>query len=175
MNPNDLIPDPLRRNAFSPAEETLRLIASLPAPQGLADRVHVGLRSAPHNGRIVMWRGPLSPGGGWMYSSMLRGAAAAAIVCVVAGGGWRIYSHVHPADSAKVLDLAAPASPAKAFSNAGAKRVPETLQGPVISHPVAPPAELNVVDKTPAERKAGPLVKAMKKKPASRPAAVPVQ
>ena len=55
----------------SSAEETLRLIASLPAPAGLEDRVHAALRSAPHGaparglragvaswGRVLAWPKP---------------------------------------------------------------------------------------------------------------------
>lgn len=175
MNPNDLLPDPARRNAYSAAEDTLRLIASLPAPAGLADRVQAELRTAPRTGRVLLWLGSLTSAGGWMYSGMVRGAAAAAIVCLVAGGGWRIYSHVHPADSAKILP-ATVSSPGNSFSNAGARRVPETLQGPVLSHPVVASPEVNVVDKGPAKPKAGPPVAAVKKRKAtSRPTGAPVQ
>jgi len=60
------------------AEETLRLIARLPAPVGLEDRVHAGLRSAPRSARVLAWPAAFSPAGGW-----LRAAAAAAIVFVV--------------------------------------------------------------------------------------------
>ena len=74
------------------AEKTLRLVASLPAPEGLADRVQEELRTAPR-GRLLQWPTALLAGA-WMTSPALRGAAAAAIVCIVAGGGWRIYSHV---------------------------------------------------------------------------------
>ena len=80
------------RDLSPSGEDTLRLIASLPAPEGLADRVQDGLRHAPPTARVLDWRGPVRPSGGWMQSTMARGAAAAAIVCVVAGGGWRIYS-----------------------------------------------------------------------------------
>jgi hypothetical protein len=57
-------------------EDTLRLIASLPAPEGLADRVQSGLHHAPPTGRVLNWRGPLRPSGNWMQSTMARGAAA---------------------------------------------------------------------------------------------------
>ncbi len=36
-------------------EDTLRLIASLPAPAGLEDRVHKALRAAPRSGRVLAW------------------------------------------------------------------------------------------------------------------------
>jgi hypothetical protein len=173
---NDLLPDPVRPDAYTPAEQTLRLIASLPAPPGLADRVQAGLHVAPRAGRIVMWRGPAGPAGGWMRNGVVRGAAAAAIVCVVAGGGWRVYSHVQQDGAAKILVMPAPVSPAGSpFSNAGARRVPETLQGPVLSHPVPASPEVNIVDKKPVERKAGPPVAPMKKKAGSRHAGAPVR
>jgi hypothetical protein len=146
-------------------EETLRLIARLPAPEGLENRVKAGLRSSPATGRMVMWRDFVRPAGGWMYSSLVRGAAAAAIVCVVAGGGWRIYSHVQPAPAANAV---VPVSTGNGFSNANAVRVPETLDRPVLKHP-AP--EVNVVEKAPAEIKSVP---AIKKKKAMRPS-LPVE
>jgi hypothetical protein len=144
-----------RRDSSITGEDTLRLIAHLPAPDGLAGRVKAGLVSAPETGRILMWSGPPRPAGGWMYSTIARGAAAAAIVGIVAGGGWRIYSHVQPAPSANVIVTPAPSAPqGSGFSNAGAKRVPETLQGPVLKHPVTPMPEVNVVEKLPAHSKA---------------------
>jgi len=45
------------------AEETLRLIAKLPAPEGLEDRVKAGLRSAPRRGVVIAW--PFSSADGW--------------------------------------------------------------------------------------------------------------
>ena len=161
--PNNGLPsDAQRRDSYGPdgqrtGEDTLRLITSLPAPENLAGRVKAGLRGAPEAGHILMWRGPLWPAGGWMYGTAMRGAAAAAIVCVVAGGGWSIYSRVQPAPAAKVIVIAPPAAPAASgFSNSGARRVPDTLNGPVLAHPVvAVPEvnpEVNVVQKAPAQR-----------------------
>ena len=84
------------QNAFAndSVEATLRLIANLPAPKGLEDRINASLRTAqqsvPRKGRLLSWPGTkFRPGSDWM-----RSAAAAAIVLVVAGGGWGIYSHV---------------------------------------------------------------------------------
>ena len=111
------------------AEETLRLIARLPAPEGLEDRVHAGLRSAPRSARVLAWPAAFSPAGGW-----LRAAAAAAIVFVVAGGGWGIYSHVQPGEPAHGIAgprIAAPGG----FTEGGAVRRPQTLVGPVVTHP----------------------------------------
>ncbi|MGB6719610.1 MAG: hypothetical protein WBE72_02360, partial [Terracidiphilus sp.] len=68
MNPNSQNPFPgsAVHAANSNGEETLRLIANLPAPEGLEDRVHEVLRSAPRRGRVLPWPARLSPGGGWM-------------------------------------------------------------------------------------------------------------
>ncbi len=174
MNPfaNKPVPDPLLREARGPGEDTLRLIASLPAPQGLSDRVQAELRAAPRVGRLLTDRGPLRPPFGWMYSGFLRGAAAAAIVGVVAGGGWRIYSRVQPAPSPRVEIVPAPVSPAgNGFSNAGARRVPQTLDGPLLSHPIVTRPEINVVQKVPAQ----PTPRTTRKKRMTHSAAVPLQ
>jgi len=119
------------------AEETLRLIARLPAPEGLVDRVKSSLRLAPRRSGVLAWPYTLMPGS-WIHSPVVRGAAAAAIVCLVAGGGWRIYSHVQPAPTAKVIVMPARVGNAGGFSNAGAMRTPDTLNGPVLTHGVIP-------------------------------------
>ncbi len=117
------------------AEETLRLIARLPAPQGLEDRVHAALLSRPRRGRILSW--PSVPR---LESNWMRSAAAAAIVFVVAGGGWGIYSHVQP-PQAKVIVMPMHVATQGGFSSAGAMRTPNTLNGPVLVHPVPAPAK----------------------------------
>jgi hypothetical protein len=153
-------------------EDTLRLIASLPAPEGLADRVQNGLRHAPPTARVLDWRNPLRPSGGWMQSTMARGAAAAAIVCVVAGGGWRIYSRVQPVPAAKVVAIPPRVTPGRnGFSQAGAKRVPQTLDGPVLTHTAAGNTEQKVVDKTPSPSRPAPGRPTAAKKSAARPSA----
>ena len=93
------------------AEATLRLIARLPAPQGLEDRVNAGLKSAPRTGRILQWPAALRPTGSWM-----RVAAAAAIVFVVTSGGWGIYMRGQPSQPARIIVMPAQAedSPARA-------------------------------------------------------------
>ncbi|HET6206820.1 MAG TPA: hypothetical protein VFD98_08425 [Terracidiphilus sp.] len=153
-------------------EDTLRLIASLPAPEGLADRVQAGLRNPPRAGRVLRWQTPLHPGDGWMRGGMVRSAAAAAIVCVVAGGGWTVYSRVLPASTAKITEMR-PGVGANGggFAPAGAKRVPETLQGPVLSHPVASPPDQPAVEIRPAESPQAAGQK--KKKTAPKVATVP--
>jgi hypothetical protein len=80
----------------------------------------------------------------------MRGAAAAAIVFVVAGGGWGIYTRVEPAQPARVLVMPR-AGAAGGFSGAGAMRTPETLHGPVVAQPVTEkPIEVKAAKKTPA-------------------------
>jgi hypothetical protein len=122
------IPDRVRN-----AEETLRMIARMPAPQGLVDRVQAGLRSAPRRSAFLNWSGFGS--NGWMYSPLLRGCAAAAIVLLVAGGGWSIYSRVQPSASAKITVVPARVGNSGGFSNAGAMRTPDTLNGPILANP----------------------------------------
>jgi hypothetical protein len=108
-----------------------------------------------------------------MYGGVARGAAAAAIVCLVAGGGWRIYSHVQPASGAGVIAMPAGGTPSGGgFSIGGAKRRPDTVVGPVLTHPVAPVPEANVVEKTPAQP--NHVQKPKAKKSPRRPLAAPV-
>jgi hypothetical protein len=118
------------------AEETLRLIAHLPVPQGLEDRVHAALLSSPRRGRVLSW--PAMPR---LESNWMRSAAAAAIVFVVAGGGWGIYSHVQQ-PQAKVIVMPMHVAPQGGFSSAGAMRTPNTLNGPVLAHHVPAPLKL---------------------------------
>lgn len=127
-----------RKNEFSSgpisaAEESLRLIAKLPAPEGLVDRVQQSLRRAPRRARVFEWPST------YRYAVAMRGAAAAAIVLMVAGGGWSIYSHVQPLPAGPVV--VAPARiGGNGFSSAGAMRKPDSPSGPVLTHAVTPPA-----------------------------------
>lgn len=129
---NNLAPD-----AAASAEATLRLIASLPAPEGLEDRLKSGLRSTPH--RAQLFAVPGAPFR-FMHSPAVRGAAAAAIVCVVAGGGWQVYSHVQTTPSSRVTAVPARAGAPGGFSTAGAMRIPNTVNGPTLTHTMAPPS-----------------------------------
>jgi hypothetical protein len=112
-------------------EETLRLIAGLPAPAGLEERVHESLRHAPRMGRVVAWpagvRSKFSPENNWM-----RAAAAAAIVFVVVGGGWGVYTRVQQNQTGRVVVMPLRAPSSGSFSGAGAIRTPVTLPGPKI-------------------------------------------
>jgi hypothetical protein len=139
--------------ASQSAEATLRLIAGLPAPQGLEDRVLSGLKSAPRSARVLHWPSILQPTGSWM-----RGAAAAAIVFVVAGGGWGIYTRVQPTQPARVLVMPPRVGPSGSFSGAGAMRTPQTINGPVLAQP-APiqPAQAKPSIKAPARAVNTPL------------------
>jgi hypothetical protein len=126
-------------SAFGPAEETLRLVASLPAPDGLEDRVNAALSAAERRGRVLAWPRAIRPESGWM-----RTAAAAAIVFVVAGGGWGVYMRVEQQNQpAKVIVMPARIPGAGGFSGAGAMRTPLTLPGPAAPQPakVSPPAK----------------------------------
>lgn len=115
------------------AERTLRLIASLPAPDGIEDRVKSGLRGTPIQTGVIGW--PLSPNrAGWAQISYLRAAAAAAIVLMVAGGGWGVYAHFGqaPSPDANVVPQRIDGG---GFSSAQARRTPKTVEGPTIVVP----------------------------------------
>ncbi len=146
MNPNAHNPSTGGAEPGS-AEETLRLIASLPAPEGLELRVRMGLSTHTRPGRVLAWPMPIQPGGNWM-----RAAAAAAIVFVVAGGGWGVYSRVQPGPSAKMVVLPPRAQVPGGFSSAGAIRTPRTLSGPVLKQPAGVSApQANLFSKKPAQ------------------------
>ncbi len=118
------------------AEETLRLISSLPAPVGLENRVKFAVRTARRRGGVLEWPVEFRSGGGWTHSTMARCAAAAAIVAVVAGGGWGLYSRVQPAPAPAAV-LLPHVTASGGFSNAGAMRTPQTLNGTVLNHMAA--------------------------------------
>lgn len=115
------------------ADETLRLLAELPEPDGLTDRVHQRLAHAQVTPeRRGFWSL-------WLPAQRFQFAAAAVLVLAVAGSMWSLHRSHPPAAGAQ--NTPAPAaqggSPANAggFRNAGAERVPPTL------HPIkVPPA-----------------------------------
>ncbi len=154
----------------SSAEETLRLIASLPAPAGLEDRVHAALRSTPRSGRVLAWPKPLNPQSDWM-----RTAAAAAIVFVVAGGGWGVYTHVQKGQQGqpiKVIAMPHGLQPG-GFSGAGAMRTPQTLPGPTVILPVKQEPAPPMGEKKPAARPAPAKAGSAQTAPAAIPTAQP--
>ncbi|MDR3741456.1 MAG: hypothetical protein P4L40_20760 [Terracidiphilus sp.] len=112
------------QTSLSQAEETLRLLAALPAPEGLEARVHAVLKSAPEKGKLLAW-----PSAGGPLRNWMRGAAAAAIVGVIAGGCWGVYSRVQPAETPRVVEMPR-VTGSGSFSNAGAMRTPQTLNAP---------------------------------------------
>lgn len=164
-NPHDHLHDlKASESVLSPAEETLRLIASLPAPDGLEKRVNAALAAAPRRGRVLAWPSTLGltfrPESSWM-----RTAAAAAIVFIVAGGGWGVYSRVQSSrhalthfaqnQPAKVIVMPPRMPVAGGFSGAGAMRTPVTLPGPAAQqHAKANPARPKSAKKSAARTKA---------------------
>ena len=134
-------------------ESTLRLLASLPSPEGLAERVQAGLRAAPAAGgaRILAWPAALRLESGWLQSSLARSAAAAVIAAVVAGGGWGVYSRVQLNQAQRGIALPRVVMPS-GFSSAGAMRTPQTLNGPVVARPgTIGPQVANVAGKPAAQ------------------------
>ncbi len=118
------------------AEEVLRRVASLPAPEGLEERVKALLAVEPRTGRVLQWPQATDPGVRRTDSGWRRGIAAAALVAVVTGGSWSVYLRTQaahpPAATVKPPRLAGPGN----FSSAGAVRTPQTLVAPTV-HPKA--------------------------------------
>ena len=127
------------------AERSLRLLASLPAPTGLEDRLKSGLRNASQHASPIPWPRSSSGAARWAQSSYMRGAAAAAIVLIVVGGGWGVYSRFQPAPVPAAQVAPQPMSGSSGgFSTAGARRTPKTVEVPVIAAPA--PTKSGVID-----------------------------
>ena len=126
MNPDKAVSS--KSDHCADADATLRLIAGLPVPEGLEDRVHEALRKAPRTdrrtGRVLEWPVRLTSDSQWM-----RSAAAAAIAFVVVGGGWGVYSRVQ---MARVIPMPPHVASPGGFSSGGAMRTPQTVHGPEI-------------------------------------------
>ena len=105
-------------------DATLHLIAHVPVPGGLEERVHAALKSTPSQARILAW-----PASG-LVVGWARAAAAAGIVAVVAGGGWGVYHHAQMHSAAKVAQPQVTAPQKGGFATAGAVRTPDTVKGP---------------------------------------------
>jgi hypothetical protein len=136
-------------------DATLRLVATLPAPEGLEDRIHAKLRSAPRTGRVLQWPMGMRSTGAWMRSAAMRSAAAAAIVFVVAGGGWGIYTRVQPS---RVIVMPTRGASPGGFSGANAMRTPQPFNPPKVSQPAQPQIKARVVPMP--QRKSQPAPKA---------------
>jgi hypothetical protein len=133
----------IRNSGSGAADETLRLIARLSAPEGLEERVQAGLRAATSTtsarARILRWPVALRVDNAWMQK-LARTAVAAAIVVVVVGGGWGISSCFHPAQPSNAVAIplhSAGQTGQGGFSSAGAMRTPQTLNGPIVAAPTA--------------------------------------
>ena len=135
-------PDSASPREFSASvDETLRLIAKLPAPAGLEERIQAGVRTAalqeaPRKARILAWPGGLAGESHWIHSAGMRVAAAAAIVALVLCGGWGILTHVQTAQPPTAAVQPPHPAATGGFSSAGAMRTPQTLNGPVVKQPV---------------------------------------
>jgi hypothetical protein len=114
------------------AEETLRLIAALPAPEGIEERVKAGVHAGERRTSVISWPEKKT---GWTQVSALRAAAAAAIVFVVAGGGWSVYSHIRVAPAPTAIAAPQPIEGGEGMSAAAARRTPKTVDGPVVVAP----------------------------------------
>lgn len=114
--------------ALKDLDATLRLLAKLPAPTGLEDRLFAGALETPRKGRILKWPQPL------YARDWVRSIAAAAIVLAVGGGGLGIYAHVQN-QPARVLVAPRTIFQPGGFSSAEMIRRPQTLNGPVVKKP----------------------------------------
>lgn len=137
------------RKKLGEAEETLHLIANLPAPDGFAERLRGRLRETPavpvRAGRVLSWP-----------SAVWRGAAAAAIVCAAAGGAWGVYRQVAPVAAARNAAPQVRVRPEGGFANAGAMRTPDSVLKTEAPKLDAKKAGAHSMKKTPpAVKKAG--------------------
>jgi hypothetical protein len=112
--------------ALKDLDATLHLLAKLPVPAGMEDRVFAGVLSKPRKGRVLEFPGPL------YARDLVRGIAAAALVLAVGGGGWGIYAHVQPNEPARAVVAPRTMFQPGGFSSAEMIRRPQTLNGPVV-------------------------------------------
>lgn len=115
--------------ALKNLDATLHLLANLPAPAGLEDRVFAGMLATPRRARVLEWPQPL------YTRDWVRGIAAAAIVLAVGGGGWGLYSHVKPGEPARAVAAPHVVFQPGGFSSAEMIRRPQTLNGPPVKRP----------------------------------------
>jgi hypothetical protein len=112
--------------------ETLRLLAELPPPDGLKDRVHRRL-DARMDEELAPRRGFWSL---WMPVRRLQYAGVAVLVVALAGATWSVRHSRDGAPGAQPLAPAA-AQPGHAFGSAGAEARPATLK-PIVVPPAGP-------------------------------------
>jgi hypothetical protein len=151
-------------------EETLRLIAGLPAPAGLEERVRRALRAAPRSGRVLEWP-PKFHAKAALESNWMRAAAAAAIVFVVVGGGWGVYSRVQPGPGGKVIVMQQRMPSSGGMPGAGAIRTPVTIPGPRVKEQETKGSSDQETQT--AKKSATPKKTATGQRPASKPAQQP--
>lgn len=132
-------------SALKDLDATLRLLAKVPAPAGMEDRVFAGVLASPRKARVLAWPQPL------YARDWVRSVAAAVIVLAVGGGGWGIYAHVQQNQPARVIVAPRPIFQPGGFSSAEMIRRPQTLNGPEVkkAEPAARPkaAELPTAKK----------------------------
>ncbi|HEV2324120.1 MAG TPA: hypothetical protein VGS10_09230 [Terracidiphilus sp.] len=124
--------------ALRDLDATLHLLAKLPVPAGLEDRIFATALRSPRKARILEWPRPL------YARDWVRGIAAAALVIAVGGGGWGIYAHVQPNEPARVVVAPQPMFHPGGFSSAEMIRRPQTLNGPVVKK--AEPSSPNTIE-----------------------------
>ena len=130
-----------QESALAAVDETLRLLASQPAPEGLEDRLQrqlkTALHSAPRPGVFAWVKDELAERFRFLSldGATMRAVAAVAIVAVVLGGGWSVFSRVQLAPQGSAIQQRGGGG----FSSAGAIRTPQNIEGPVVVMPVAQP------------------------------------
>ncbi|HEV2133280.1 MAG TPA: hypothetical protein VGR47_03375 [Terracidiphilus sp.] len=153
MNPSNNIPN--ANGSHSPAsadatlkdlDSTLRLLAKLPIPAGMEDRVFAGVLASPRKAKVLEWPQPLHA------RDWVRSVAAAAIVLAVGSGGWSIYAHVEQNQPASGIVATRPVFPAGGFSSADMIRRPQTLNGPIVKKPETVTAEKPAAKLTSAQK-----------------------
>ncbi len=163
--PNATGPDPDVSRAATLAEmdATLRMIANLPAPAGLEDRMFAGVLKAPRKAGVLSWPRRL------YARDWVRSIAAAAIVLAVGGGGWGIYAHVAPNEPVRAIAAPRRIFEPGGFSSAEVIRRPQTLNGPVVKTEPAAAAKTKPSEhwtlKKRARQTAGPRGRTAKLRP----------
>ena len=71
-----------------------------------------------------------------------------------------MYSRVQPAPTARVIVMPARVGIGNGFATGGAMRTPETINGPVLKHPVQQPAEVETIARPDASPTAAPARRA---------------
>lgn len=142
-------------------EATLRLLAQLPPPEGLADRVHRNLAAAPDPAPAPRFWSL------WLPAHRLQFAGAAVLVTAMAASSWTILESRRPTSPAAKTAVPGTAADSgrSAFSSADAERHPATLK------PIKVPSAVPPAPKTSSAPKKKPSAA---KSRAVRPSASPI-